>query len=103
MTVPSATNADMTKYIATAINANSVMTMPLDIYQLNASKTPFHFIIITSLDYNQDAPYVGKSNTIGRNVETTNASLVTKTHQDTKLVIVPKTIETDMLQRTVLW
>jgi len=88
----------MTKYIVITINANSVTMMLLDIYQLNASKTPLHFIIITSLDYDQDASYVGKLDTIERNAETTNASLVTKTHQDTKLAIVLKTIETDMLQ-----
>jgi len=60
MTVPSATNEDMMKYIATAINANSVTTMPLDIYHLNVSKTPLHFTITTLLDYDQDALFVEK-------------------------------------------
>jgi len=58
MTVPSVTNEDMTKYIVTAINANSVTTTPLDIYHPNVSKTPLHFIITTLLDYDQDALFV---------------------------------------------
>ena len=98
MIVPFVTNEDMTKYIATTISVNSVTTMPLDNYQPNVSKTPLHSIIIMSLDCDQDAPYVGKLDIIGRNAETTNVSLVTKTHQDMRLAIVPKTIETDMLQ-----
>jgi len=102
MTVPFVTNEDTTKYIVTIINANSVTTMPRDIYQLNVSKTPPHSIIITSLDCNQDAPYVGKLDITGRNAETINVSLVTKTHQDMRPVIVLKIIETDMLQQTVL-
>ena len=50
----------MTKYIATAINANSVMTTPLDIYHLNVSKTPLYFTITTLLNYDQDALFVEK-------------------------------------------
>jgi len=58
MIVPFAINKDMMKYIAIAINANFVTTMPLDIYHLNVSKTPLHFIITTSLDCDQDALFV---------------------------------------------
>jgi len=101
--VQSATNKNMMKYIVITTNANSVTTMPLDIYHQNGSKTPFHFIITTLLDYDQDALFVEKSDTIGRNVEIINISLVIKTHQDTKLAIALKTIETNMLQQTVLW
>ena len=76
--------------------------MPLEIYQPNVSKTPLYFIIIISLDCNQDAPYVEKLDITGQSAETINVSLVTKTHQDTRRAIVPKITETDMLQQTVL-
>jgi len=90
------------KYIVITTNANSVTTMPLDIYHLNVLKTLLHFIITTLLNCDQDALSVERSDTIGRNVEIINVSLVIKTHQDTKLAIALKTIETDMLQQTVL-
>jgi len=64
-TVPSVTDEDMMKYIVIATNANSVTTMPLDIYHLNVSKTPLHFIITTLLNYDQDVPFVERSDTIG--------------------------------------
>jgi len=101
--VPFVTNEDTTKCIVTTITANSVTTLPLDIYQPNVSKTPLRSIIITSLDYDQDAPYVGKLDITGQNAEIINVSLVTKTHQDMRPAIVPKIIETNMLQQTVLW
>jgi len=81
---------------------NSVTTLPQDIYQLNVFKTPPHFTIITSLNYDQDVPYVGKSDTTGQNAEIINASLVIKMHQDTKPATVLKIIETDLLRQTVL-
>jgi len=78
------------------------MTLPQDIYRLNVLKTPPHFTIITSLDYDQDVPYMGKSDTTGQDAETTNASLVIKMHRDTKPATVLKIIEIDLLLQTVL-
>jgi len=60
------------KCIVIITNANSVIVMPLDIYHLNASKTPLHFFITALLDFDQDVLFVEKSDIIGQNVETIN-------------------------------
>jgi len=102
MIVPFVTNENTTKCTVITTSVNSATTLLQDTYRLNVLKTPPHFTIIISPDYDQDVPYVGKSDTTGQNAEIINASLVIKMHRDTKPAIVLKIIETDLLWQTVL-